>query len=139
MKPETDLRTDSETLKRPASATLFHPHRYNLRSTGPPRYVQFSDQECPICLEVFSAPVIVNCGHSFCKTCIEVCMTTSRAVCPICKERLVKRLFLHNLEFSKHVVKTNAKNLARKTIAPEEPKSKLSTNKPKKPDRRTMA
>ncbi|XP_050071455.1 E3 ubiquitin-protein ligase RNF114-like [Anopheles maculipalpis] len=110
MKPNVELRnkqsTRSETLIHSASSATHSPlHRYNLRSKGPPRYVQFSDRECPICLEDYSAPVIVNCGHSFCTKCIERCIKTgSLAICPICKDKLVRRLFLYNPEYTNQVV-----------------------------------
>ncbi|XP_053667377.1 E3 ubiquitin-protein ligase RNF170-like [Anopheles marshallii] len=109
MKPKSELRNGSQHT-RPKSmehsappVTLLSAHKYNLRSIGPPRYVQFSDDECPICLEDFSAPVIANCGHSFCTSCIQKCMQNVKpAVCPVCKERLIKNLFLHNMSYSNH-------------------------------------
>ena len=40
--------------------------------------------ECPICLEVFQAPTILMCGHTFCQAC---CKVLKRVVtCAICKE-----------------------------------------------------
>ncbi|KAJ0023678.1 hypothetical protein NQD34_003577 [Periophthalmus magnuspinnatus] len=42
---------------------------------------------CSICLEVFTDPTSLPCGHNFCKTCIERYWTTGTAVhnCPYCK------------------------------------------------------
>uniref|UniRef100_A0A182K0I9 RING-type domain-containing protein n=1 Tax=Anopheles christyi TaxID=43041 RepID=A0A182K0I9_9DIPT len=71
---------------------------------SPPRYVQFSDTECPICLEDYTVPVIVNCGHSFCSTCIEECIKMAGlSLCPICKDTLVRNLFIYNTEYTKHI------------------------------------
>ncbi|XP_035900307.1 LON peptidase N-terminal domain and RING finger protein 1-like [Anopheles stephensi] len=142
MKPiveqRNSLRTGSESLVRSASDSPSPLHRYNLRSKGPPRYVQFSDTECPICLEDYKAPVIVNCGHSFCSNCIERCIKTGMAeICPICKDKLVRRLFLYNSEYTKQVLTTtNAEH--RKSVAnvPKAPNGKQSTSK--QADRRTV-
>ena len=42
--------------------------------------------ECPICLHVMRDPVQTECGHLFCRGCLEpVLINTSRSVCPICK------------------------------------------------------
>uniref|UniRef100_A0A8C6WGP2 Uncharacterized protein n=1 Tax=Neogobius melanostomus TaxID=47308 RepID=A0A8C6WGP2_9GOBI len=42
---------------------------------------------CSICLEVFSAPVITPCGHSFCRACINQHWDNSdHCNCPVCKQ-----------------------------------------------------
>uniref|UniRef100_A0A3B4EY72 RING-type domain-containing protein n=1 Tax=Pundamilia nyererei TaxID=303518 RepID=A0A3B4EY72_9CICH len=44
--------------------------------------VQF---QCSICQDVFSEPVSIPCGHSFCFTCITTHWDVSRAIsCPKC-------------------------------------------------------
>uniref|UniRef100_A0A8C0GDJ9 Zinc finger protein RFP-like n=1 Tax=Chelonoidis abingdonii TaxID=106734 RepID=A0A8C0GDJ9_CHEAB len=43
---------------------------------------------CPICLEYFKDPVIIDCGHNFCRVCITHCWERSAtaASCPQCRE-----------------------------------------------------
>lgn len=39
--------------------------------------------ECIICFKPFTDPVVLNCGHTFDKTCIESCKD-----CPICRNKI---------------------------------------------------
>ncbi|XP_034645002.1 E3 ubiquitin-protein ligase TRIM39-like isoform X2 [Trachemys scripta elegans] len=43
---------------------------------------------CPICLEYFKDPVIIDCGHNFCRACITQCWEGSDTAvsCPQCRE-----------------------------------------------------
>ncbi|XP_044839037.1 E3 ubiquitin-protein ligase TRIM39-like [Mauremys mutica] len=43
---------------------------------------------CPICLEYFKDPVIIDCGHNFCRACIAQCSERSNTdiSCPQCRE-----------------------------------------------------
>ncbi|XP_044840053.1 zinc finger protein RFP-like, partial [Mauremys mutica] len=43
---------------------------------------------CPICLEYFTEPVTLECGHNFCRACISQCWEGSdtAASCPQCRE-----------------------------------------------------
>ncbi|XP_053200116.1 E3 ubiquitin-protein ligase TRIM21-like [Scomber japonicus] len=42
---------------------------------------------CSICLDVFTHPVTIPCGHNFCKNCItEHWNINSQSQCPVCKE-----------------------------------------------------
>ncbi|XP_044839039.1 E3 ubiquitin-protein ligase TRIM39-like [Mauremys mutica] len=43
---------------------------------------------CPICLEYFKDPVIIDCGHHFCRACIAQCWEGSNTdvSCPQCRE-----------------------------------------------------
>ncbi|XP_056373885.1 E3 ubiquitin/ISG15 ligase TRIM25-like [Hyla sarda] len=51
--------------------------------------------ECSICLNLYTDPVTLRCGHNFCRDCIgQVLNTQNRAgvySCPICKEQFKKR------------------------------------------------
>nr|XP_032661430.1 zinc finger protein RFP-like [Chelonoidis abingdonii] len=48
---------------------------------------------CPICLEYFTEPVILECGHNFCQACIAQCWEGSDTVasCPQCRETVQQR------------------------------------------------
>ncbi|XP_039357996.1 E3 ubiquitin-protein ligase TRIM39-like [Mauremys reevesii] len=43
---------------------------------------------CPICLEYFKDPVIIDCGHNFCRACIAQCWERpdTDVSCPQCRE-----------------------------------------------------
>ncbi|XP_038831105.1 E3 ubiquitin-protein ligase TRIM21-like [Salvelinus namaycush] len=48
--------------------------------------------QCSICLDVFTEPVSIPCGHNFCKACISrYWNTTARCRCPLCKHIFYKR------------------------------------------------
>ncbi|KAG6920867.1 tripartite motif containing 27 [Chelydra serpentina] len=48
---------------------------------------------CPICLEYFTAPVTLECGHNFCRACIAQCWegSTTAVSCPQCRETVQQR------------------------------------------------
>ncbi|XP_049430834.1 E3 ubiquitin-protein ligase TRIM21-like [Epinephelus fuscoguttatus] len=51
---------------------------------------------CSICLDVFTDPVTIPCGHNFCKTCItEHWSTNVKCQCPNCKKVFNTRPELH--------------------------------------------
>ncbi|XP_033944173.1 E3 ubiquitin-protein ligase TRIM21-like [Pseudochaenichthys georgianus] len=56
-------------------------------------YLPSEDQFlCSICLDVFTDPVTIPCGHNFCKDCItEHWDRSDRCQCPICKEAFTTR------------------------------------------------
>ncbi|KAL3970393.1 p38 MAP kinase [Sarotherodon galilaeus] len=50
---------------------------------------------CPVCLSVFTKPVMIPCGHNFCLDCItEYWSTLSVLQCPLCKETFYTRPLL---------------------------------------------
>lgn len=51
---------------------------------------------CSICLEVFTRPVTIPCGHNFCQDCISNHWDGSGTIfkCPLCKEEYLKRPML---------------------------------------------
>ncbi|XP_065420673.1 zinc finger protein RFP-like isoform X2 [Chrysemys picta bellii] len=48
---------------------------------------------CPVCLQYFTEPVILECGHNFCRACISQCWEGSdtAASCPQCRETVQQR------------------------------------------------
>ncbi|XP_032903358.1 nuclear factor 7, ovary-like [Amblyraja radiata] len=47
---------------------------------------------CPICLDLFTNPVILGCGHNFCRSCITQSWDTDgRNSCPECREVFTDR------------------------------------------------
>ncbi|XP_044840103.1 zinc finger protein RFP-like [Mauremys mutica] len=48
---------------------------------------------CPVCLEYFTKPVTLECGHNFCRACIAQCWEGSdtAASCPQCRETVQQR------------------------------------------------
>ncbi|XP_044220474.1 nuclear factor 7, brain-like [Thunnus albacares] len=51
---------------------------------------------CSICLDVFTTPVTIPCGHNFCKNCItENWRINRKCHCPVCKKLYDKRPELH--------------------------------------------
>ncbi|XP_033470205.2 E3 ubiquitin-protein ligase TRIM21-like isoform X3 [Epinephelus lanceolatus] len=51
---------------------------------------------CSICLDVFTDPVTIPCGHNFCKTCITHHWNINdQTKCPVCKKQIDGRTELH--------------------------------------------
>ncbi|XP_059814109.1 zinc-binding protein A33-like [Hypanus sabinus] len=47
---------------------------------------------CPVCLDFFTDPVILECGHNFCRSCITRCWEREeRNSCPECREEFADR------------------------------------------------
>ncbi|XP_074485988.1 E3 ubiquitin-protein ligase TRIM21-like [Sebastes fasciatus] len=60
---------------------------------------------CSICLDVFTDPVTIPCGHNFCKNCInEHWNTSGRYLCPMCKKVFNTRPELHVNTFISEMV-----------------------------------
>ncbi|XP_071978981.1 zinc-binding protein A33-like [Engystomops pustulosus] len=51
---------------------------------NPPTYEEL---KCRLCRELFKSPMMLGCGHSFCKTCLDEKLETQQK-CPTCQERL---------------------------------------------------
>ncbi|XP_073474241.1 E3 ubiquitin/ISG15 ligase TRIM25-like [Aquarana catesbeiana] len=51
--------------------------------------------ECSICLDFYTDPVTLNCGHNFCRECIDRVLATQKGSgdysCPECQQRFRKR------------------------------------------------
>ncbi|XP_043942121.1 zinc-binding protein A33-like [Protopterus annectens] len=56
---------------------------------------------CPVCLELFKDPVILECGHSFCKTCIDKTWNSAKNIsCPECREEFSSRKYTVSIHLS---------------------------------------
>uniref|UniRef100_A0A9J7XFK5 Tripartite motif containing 35-39 n=2 Tax=Cyprinus carpio TaxID=7962 RepID=A0A9J7XFK5_CYPCA len=46
------------------------------------------ETSCPICCEIFKAPVLLSCSHSFCEECLQQFWRTKNTrECPVCRRR----------------------------------------------------
>ncbi|XP_074485971.1 E3 ubiquitin-protein ligase TRIM21-like [Sebastes fasciatus] len=69
-------------------------------------YLRSEDQFlCSICLDVFTDPVAIPCGHNFCKNCItEHWNSSDQFLCPMCKKVFNTRPELHVNTFISEMV-----------------------------------
>ncbi|XP_037621700.1 E3 ubiquitin-protein ligase TRIM21-like [Sebastes umbrosus] len=69
-------------------------------------YLRSEDQFlCSICLDVFTDPVTIPCGHNFCKKCInEHWNTNDQYLCPMCQKVFNTRPELHVNTFISEMV-----------------------------------
>ncbi|XP_078422714.1 zinc-binding protein A33-like [Cetorhinus maximus] len=83
------------------------------------------DLNCSICLDFFTDPVILDCGHNFCRSCITQCWEKKDInPCPECREEFPER----NLRVNRALA--NLAEKARKLkLNPEEKESKLHCEK----------
>lgn len=54
-----------------------------------------SELTCPVCLELFREPVILECGHHFCRVCITQCWEVKAdelPTCPKCRKSCAPKL-----------------------------------------------
>ncbi|XP_062904124.1 E3 ubiquitin-protein ligase TRIM39-like [Mobula hypostoma] len=76
---------------------------------------------CPICLDFFSEPVMLECGHNFCRSCITQCWERQeRHSCPECREEIADRTLKVNRALANLTEKVRKLN-----VNPKEKESKL--------------
>lgn len=65
---------------------------------GSDSYVKLNAFECPICHCIMQDAVATNCGHCFCKPCLQRWLgTASRTPCPTCRESVYQIIDLYAL------------------------------------------
>ncbi|KAG1936391.1 tripartite motif-containing protein 35-like [Pimephales promelas] len=53
--------------------------------------VSAEELSCPVCCDIFKAPVVLSCSHSFCKECLQQFWRTKKTQeCPVCRRRSSK-------------------------------------------------
>ncbi|XP_043923700.1 nuclear factor 7, ovary-like [Protopterus annectens] len=59
---------------------------------------------CPVCLDLFKEPVILECGHHFCKSCIDKAWGSQDIImCPECRHEFPAKKYIVNRLLSKIV------------------------------------
>ncbi|KAH0619933.1 hypothetical protein JD844_014372 [Phrynosoma platyrhinos] len=56
---------------------------------------------CVLCLELFKEPVILPCGHNFCKQCIESTWEKKGVFCPECHANVPEQKYISNTALEK--------------------------------------
>ncbi|XP_077346518.1 nuclear factor 7, brain-like [Lithobates pipiens] len=66
-----------------------------------------AELDCPVCLNIYTDPVMLECGHNFCRVCIDRALDTQEGFggysCPQCREEFQNRplpyrnVFLRNI------------------------------------------
>ncbi|XP_069569299.1 E3 ubiquitin-protein ligase TRIM21-like [Brachyistius frenatus] len=81
---------------------------------------------CSICLEVFTDPVTIPCGHNFCKTCITDAWNVDvPRRCPLCKGEFYTRPQLHVNTFISEMAakfKEMSEGSVKEEVRPERPR-----------------
>uniref|UniRef100_A0A8C3FRX6 RING-type domain-containing protein n=1 Tax=Chrysemys picta bellii TaxID=8478 RepID=A0A8C3FRX6_CHRPI len=110
--PISDTRThsagegDRQTESLAAMETPAPPGERKHKGEGPapPAPTSLADRElddavCPNCQDYLTDPVIIECGHNFCRGCInQHCEGVETAACPQCGEMFQKRAFRPNTQ-----------------------------------------
>uniref|UniRef100_A0A4W3GIK1 RING-type domain-containing protein n=1 Tax=Callorhinchus milii TaxID=7868 RepID=A0A4W3GIK1_CALMI len=68
---------------------------------------------CSICLEFYTDPVTIDCGHNFCRDCILQCWGTGQGSvsCPQCRQQIPQRSVRPNRTLS-NMVERNTVSVA---------------------------
>ncbi|XP_040211964.1 nuclear factor 7, ovary-like isoform X12 [Rana temporaria] len=79
---------------------------------------------CLLCNELFKDPVVVECGHNFCRTCIDEAWEGQESfTCPDCEEEITEKRCTSNRALANLVKKaatTPAKTIVKEKVPPPE-------------------
>ncbi|KAG6922782.1 tripartite motif-containing 27, partial [Chelydra serpentina] len=77
---------------RKLKLTLFYCPEGAMAAGNPVESLQ-EEATCPLCLEYFTEPVTLECGHNFCRACFSQCWegSTTAVSCPQCRETVQQR------------------------------------------------
>ncbi|XP_044160337.1 nuclear factor 7, brain-like [Bufo gargarizans] len=90
---------------------------------------------CLLCSELFKDPVMVECGHNFCRNCADKAWNGQESfTCPDCKEVITEKRYTTNRALANLVKKTVGTAAALNTTKPSE-KPKPSENCPEHDER----
>ncbi|XP_033985516.1 E3 ubiquitin-protein ligase TRIM39-like isoform X2 [Trematomus bernacchii] len=95
-------------------------------------YLPSEDQFfCTICLDLFTDPVTIPCGHNFCKDCIEEHWDTSYwCQCPMCNKEFYTRPELHVNTFISEMVSQFRQSAQQKASSSSSSSSEQQVFKP---------
>ncbi|XP_023837656.1 E3 ubiquitin-protein ligase TRIM39 [Salvelinus sp. IW2-2015] len=101
---------------------------------------------CSICLDVFTNPVSIPCGHNFCRCCIlDYWKTTALFQCPMCKKTFFKRpdisintVLREIAEQFKYIRVSNAERLQQQELKEERELQKKMEEKRKEQEEKKM-
>ncbi|XP_073479376.1 E3 ubiquitin-protein ligase TRIM11-like [Aquarana catesbeiana] len=69
-----------------------------------------AELECSVCLNIYTDPVTLKCGHNFCRDCIDRVLDTQEGSggysCPECREKFQDRSALHRNMKLRNIVET---------------------------------
>ena len=63
----------------------------SVTDTGKLKNIILNRLQCSICTEIFNKPLMVNCGHTFCKNCIDKWIEQNKksSKCPLCRSPIL--------------------------------------------------
>jgi len=83
-----DVAEDAANLKSFADSSVTEGSACRANVTAD---VEAADFECPLCLRLLLQPATTDCGHTFCRPCLDRTLDHN-AACPICKTSLTQYL-----------------------------------------------
>ncbi|XP_036115934.1 E3 ubiquitin-protein ligase TRIM21 [Molossus molossus] len=72
-------------------------------ASAKPLAMMWEEVTCPVCLDPTVEPVSIECGHSFCRTCISEVGKSGGSVCPVCRNKFLLKNFRPNLQLANMV------------------------------------